>query len=63
MVLPDVKSYSAALAAGGDSRYWCLVLGDGRKGLLAQLFKEFFTSGAEPCAPSRNQVQLVHDEY
>jgi uncharacterized protein YkwD len=27
MLLPDVKSYGVASAAGGGSRYWCLVLG------------------------------------
>ena len=63
MVLPDVKSNGAASAAGGDSRYWCLVLGDGRKGLSGQLLKELFASGAERCSPSRNQVQLVRDAY
>jgi uncharacterized protein YkwD len=27
MLLPDVKSYGVASAAGGGRRYWCLVLG------------------------------------
>jgi uncharacterized protein YkwD len=27
MLLPDVRGYGLASAAGGGSRYWCLVLG------------------------------------
>jgi len=27
MLLPDIRSYGIASAAGGGSRYWCLVLG------------------------------------